>query len=124
MAVDCVLSILDPQRPELLDLRDIRVGGLRLWLVKSTALLCCAAPLSSSAAWLSLTCSLPGAREPLAQIVSKVGGTVDDSAMVDGLVLVGAPFPALYFSHFHAVPPLLKCIHGRLGAGGCPFFCP
>ncbi|GAB4820845.1 hypothetical protein N2152v2_007891 [Parachlorella kessleri] len=44
MAADCILKILDPQRPELLDLRDIRIVG-------------------------------------------KLGGTVDDSQMVDGLVL-------------------------------------
>jgi T-complex protein 1 subunit delta len=44
MAVDCLKSIVDPARPEMLDLRDVRV-------------------------------------------VSKVGGTIDDSEIVDGLVL-------------------------------------
>jgi T-complex protein 1 subunit delta len=44
MAVDCLLAIADPGRPEILDLRDVRV-------------------------------------------VCKAGGTVDDSEMVDGLVL-------------------------------------
>jgi len=26
MAVDCLLKILDPQRPDLLDLKDVKVG--------------------------------------------------------------------------------------------------
>ncbi|KAG2491247.1 hypothetical protein HYH03_010454 [Edaphochlamys debaryana] len=43
MAVDAVLKVMDPQRPQLMDLRDIKV-------------------------------------------VSKVGGTIDDSEMVDGMV--------------------------------------
>ncbi|KAK9808019.1 hypothetical protein WJX73_004979 [Symbiochloris irregularis] len=48
MAVDCVLKILDPQRPEFLDLRDIKV-------------------------------------------VTKVGGTVDDSEYIDGMVFDHKP---------------------------------
>jgi len=26
MAVDCLLKVLDPQRPDLLDLKDVKVG--------------------------------------------------------------------------------------------------
>lgn len=33
MAVDCLLKVLDPQRPDLLDLKDVKVGwwGAVMW---------------------------------------------------------------------------------------------
>lgn len=51
MAVDCLLKILDPQRPDLLDLQDVKVGagGGVVWgcaLPPCRAALCCAAVCS------------------------------------------------------------------------------
>jgi hypothetical protein len=31
MAVDCLMKVLDPQRPDLLDLKDVKVGGASCW---------------------------------------------------------------------------------------------
>jgi len=65
IAVDAVLKVIDPATATNVDLRDIRVSPCPLAQARS------ARPVDTSSS---------------AQIVKKVGGTVDDTELIEGLV--------------------------------------